>query len=571
MTDEISSAARVRPVPSSLQDPDSLAGKIESLTLADGAEAVPHPKGRHLQLMLDGDSLRWPDLIGILEADSVEVTLASVARARMIRSREGALRSLRSPSNTQVYGWNRALGPLKDHQLTDAEQKQFQINVLKSHAAGIGEYLSAPIARLALIIRANTLARATTGVRPELVDRILSVLNAGIVPLMPEIGSLGTGDLQPMAAAGLCLIGEQIPAADRTGITTASEALRHSGLAQTFTLEAGEAIALISGSAVLSACLAAATVRVERQLGTFVGAFALFCEATRAEQQTFDPRLHIERRIPLEELANAHIRRLIDDSEWMTPAGRQRLGELTPRVQDSTSVRATPHKVTSVLHALQQTKQQLTWEVNASTANPLVLPNGNGDYEFVAGGNWDCSVLGHSTHSLNVHVTDIAVLSKDLASRLGSDAWSYGLPPSLSGGKAGLNSGMTLVHAVGASLIPEMHARSTPVSSLSFPIKGGQEDHNTMAMASVRNLVSNLDRFDVVLAVLVLMSAQGIDLIAPAMKNLRLGTGSHRIHTTIRKRIAPLQEDRYMTDEIKVMTEMVRSAQLNRLPQTEFP
>ncbi|GAA5157118.1 histidine ammonia-lyase [Pseudonocardia eucalypti] len=536
---------------------------LTSLTHGEGPALLPPPAAgsrRHLAITLDGDSLRWSDLVAILEAESVTVTLAPEARERMHRSRDGALRRL--AAGQRVYGWNQALGPLKDYPLEDEDQLQFQINILRSHAAGVGENLSAPIARLALILRANALARGTAGVRPAMVDRMLAVLNAGIVPLMPEIGSLGTGDLQPMAAAGLMLIGERVPAADRSGTTWADDALRRAGLPERFELHAGETLALISGSSVLSACYASAVRRVDSQIDTFLGAFALFCEATRAERQAFDPRLHTERRIPEQVVANDRIRNLIGGSAWMTPAGRARLGELRERVQDSTSVRATPHKVASVLHTLAEAKRFLAWEANASNSNPLVL-GGDGGYEFVMGGNWDCSILGHSAHSLNVQVTDLAVLAKDLTGRLASDLWSYGLPPALSGGKIGLNSGLTLVHAVAASLIPEMHARSTPVSSLSFPLKGGQEDHNTMAMASVRNLVSNVDRLDVVLAVSTLMSAQGVDLIAEAMTGLALGAGSKRVHTLVRSVIDPLGDDRYMTDDVERMTTLVRGGRIS--------
>ncbi|WP_064743036.1 HAL/PAL/TAL family ammonia-lyase [Pseudonocardia spinosispora] len=540
---------------------DQVSSGLASLTLTDGPDLLPLPDSpKHVRLTLDGDSLTWADAVSVLEADSVTVSLAESARELMTYTRSEALRQL--AEGQRVYGWNQALGPLKDHALADDDQLQFQVNILRSHAAGVGEYLSPPIARLALILRANALARATSGVRPEVIDRILAVLNSGITPLMPEIGSLGTGDLQPMAAAGLMLIGERVPAADSTGITWADEALRRAGLPASFALHAGEALSLISGSSVLSACYTAAVRRAEYQLDAFLGAFSMFCEATRAELQAFDLRLHAERHIPQEMLATTRILDLVAGTEWMTPGGRSRLGEIRPRVQDSTSVRSTPHKVASVLRTLDEAKQFLTWESNASNSNPLLLRCEDGSYEFVMGGNWDCSVLGHSAHSINVHMTDLAVLAKDLAARLANELWSYGLPASLSGGKVGLNSGMTLVHAVAASLIPEIHVRSTPVSSLSFPLKGGQEDHNTMAMASVRNLVSNLERIDVVLAVLALMSAQGIDLISVAMSGLSLGAGTQRVHTMVRSVIDRLEDDRYMTDDIERMILLVRGGRL---------
>lgn len=520
----------------------------------------PRTEEEVVGLTLDGGSLAWGDLEALLAARAARISLEDAARRRMRSYREGALRRLATEPDLRIYGWNQALGPLKDRALGAQDLKLFQANVLKSHAAGVGDSLSAPVARLALVLRANTLARGTAGVRPELVQRILDVVSAGITPLMPAIGSMGTGDLQPMAAAGLALTGEDVQVRDATGtLRPAREALTAAGLAPRFPLEAGEAIALISGSAVFSACLSVATVRASRSLGTFLGGLAVFCEASRAEADAFDPRMHAERHIAVEDEAIERILALVGDSQWMTDQARRRAGETQPRIQDSTSVRSVPHQVATVMQELQRTRKALTNEANASTCNPMVLPNGHGGFDFLMGGNWDCTLLGQAAQSLNVGMTRLAVLSKDLAGRLAHDGWNHGLPPSLSGGQIGLNSGMTLVHTTGASLIPEMQVRASPVSILSFPLKGGQEDHHTMAMASVRNLYANLESLEVVLSTLLLMSCQAIDLLREPLGELEMATGSQRIHEVVRERVPVLVEDRIMSQDIDAVTDLVRS------------
>lgn len=539
----------------------------EAPTPSLGSACRPHaPVFESEELVLDGSSLTWADVERLLAGDPCKVVLSEVAATHMRATRTSALQQFEENPALRVYGWNQALGPLKDRPLSPGDQLQFQKNILLSHHAGVGKNLPAHVARLALVIRANSLARGTAGVRPEMVQRILDVVNCGAAPLMPDTGSMGTGDLQPMAAAGLYITGvEGTQALCPNGdVHTAQEIFTHFGVEPTFEFAAGEAIALISGSAVLSASLANALAHVSAQVDTFLGGFALFAEATRAEKQAFDVRMHRERHIPDEERAAQSILALIADSRWSTFEGRERAGELAPRVQDATSVRSVPHQLASILQEMSRARLEIEREINASTCNPILLPTNDGGYEFLAGGNWDATVLGHVAHTLNVCLTRLAVLSKDLSGRLIYEGWNFGLPASLAGGVLGLNSGMTLLHSTGAALIPEMQVRANPVGTLSFPIKGGQEDHNTMAMAAVHNLESNIRRFNTLLAVLVLMGAQGIYLLAPTMGELSLGTGSGRLYAQLREQIAPLDEDRVLTHDLATATALVASGALAR-------
>ncbi|MEU1394263.1 MULTISPECIES: aromatic amino acid ammonia-lyase [unclassified Nonomuraea] len=526
--------------------------------------AAPAPPGAApvLNLVLDGGRFALRDAFAILAGRPVLARVSEAARARMAQSRAGALAAL---SGQRVYGWNQALGPLKDRPLSPEEAEQFQRNVLRSHAAGVGPAFPDDVVRLALILKANQMARAKMGVRPEVPQRLLSLVNAGVVPVMPQIGSLGTGDLQPQAAAGLAALGEDAPVHYRGETGPASQMLPRAGLPASFTFEAGEALPIVSGSTVLAATLMHAVHRATVLADQAEGAFALFMEATRAERGSLDARTHRERHIPEEDAVAARLRAMVAGSEWMTEEGRRRLdpANYTPRVQDAVSVRAAPHIMAGLRQVLAAIRRTLAREANSSTSNPLVFRREGGPgYEFVMGGNWDGSIMGHLADSLNAEITDLGVLSQELSGRLLSPRWSYGLPANLAGGSVGLNSGMVQAQSVAAAVVPEMQVRAHPAGTLSRPVKDGQEDHNTMAMASARDLHANLDRLEIVLAVQYLMAAQGIDLIAAKMAGLPLGTATRALHDELRRHVAPLGDDRYLTPDLERTISLVHAGGL---------
>ncbi|MDO5094360.1 MAG: aromatic amino acid ammonia-lyase [Propionibacteriaceae bacterium] len=524
-------------------------------------EAVVGLEKTVLSLALNGASLTWRDLAGALSAEHLDITLDPVARQLMGHARAAGLAALEADPQLRVYGWNQALGPFKDRRLEPEEQLRFQVNVLRSHSTGLGEVLPWRVARLALIVRANCLARGTSGARPELVDRMTEAVNLGLVPVIPGTGSMGMGDLQPMAAAGLALTGDAAGRVMRDDgqERSAPQAWAAVGREPEFQLATGEAIALISGSAVLTAHLAYAVEEVYRQVETFLGAFALFCEAARVEKSAFDPRIHAERHMPWETQANELILRLMGDSQWATGEGRLRAGELAPRIQDATSVRSVPHQVGLILRELERAREDVTREANSSTCNPLLTPDPTGEgYQFLSGGNWDATVLGQAAQSVNGCLARLAVLTKDLGARLLHDGWSHGLRAGLSGGEVGLNSGMLLLHTSAAALIPEIQLMANPVGALSFPLKGGQEDFHTMAMAAVGGLVSNSRRFDQLLAVLFIISGQGIHLLEEPMRGLALGAGSARVYGRLRDQVVPLGADRVLSPEVDGLVDSIR-------------
>ncbi|GAA4623592.1 histidine ammonia-lyase [Actinoallomurus vinaceus] len=528
------------------------------------AAAEPVRPDAPVRLVLDGSHLTVRDAYDVLDGRPVDVRLAGSAVAAMRRSRAGAIAAL--AKGARVYGWNQALGPLKDRPLDDRQQRRFQLNVLLSHAAGVGPALPDRVARLALILKANQMARGDEGVRPELPQRLLDLVNAGIAPVMPQIGSLGTGDLQPQAAAGLVAIGGPAPARYRGTEAPAARILAMAGLRRDFEFQQGEALPMISGSTVVAALFLDVMHRAEALADVAEGTFALFLEATRAEQSALDPRTHDERHIPEQSAIAARLRTLIRGTQWMTDRGRAQLDTALgqqphPRVQDSVAVRAAPHIMAVLRRDLAADTVIVEREANSSTSNPLVFPTAGG-YEFVMGGNWDGAMMGHAADSLNADLADLGVLSQELSGRLLSPRWSYGLPANLAGGEVGLNSGMVQVQTVAAALVPEMQAGAFPAGVLSRPVKDGQEDHNTMAMASVRHTDANVDRLATILAVQYLMTTQGIDLIRDKMAGLPLGQGTQALHDAVRRRVPKLIDDRWMSPDLQAATDMVNNGEL---------
>ncbi|TYB46263.1 aromatic amino acid lyase [Actinomadura chibensis] len=383
------------------------------------------PDGPVVPLRLDGNSLTVEQAFRVLTAPRLRVSLAAAATRTMSGYRRDAvaLVTRRSPPPPRVYGWNQALGPLKDRPITPAESKEFQKRVLASHGVATEPVLPGRIARLALVIRANQMARGHMGVRPELPGKFLELVNKGVTPVLPQVGSLGSGDLQPMAVAGQVATGtggcaSWVRPGGPTRVGRAADILRAAGIAPA-ELEMGEALPIMSGSTVVAASAVAALHRARAQADHAEGAFALFMEALRAEAGSLDPRTHDERRIPEERAVAARLRRLVRGSEFMTDRTRVRFNpEDSHRVQDAVSVRAAPHILASLRRNMDHVGKVLAPEMNASTSNPLVFREAGGGVEFVMGGNWDGAVLGHSLDALNAGLVDAGVLSQELSARL---------------------------------------------------------------------------------------------------------------------------------------------------------
>ncbi|MCR2821694.1 HAL/PAL/TAL family ammonia-lyase [Lederbergia panacisoli] len=512
-------------------------------------------------LILDGYSLTYENIVEFIEHPSVQVTLTEAAKDR-VKHYRAAVDQWLIEDKKAIYGVTTGLGKLKDYVVDEHDQNQFQQNILLSHAVGIGPDFPESVVRLAMLIRANVLARGHSGVRVEMIERILLLLNKGVIPSVPQIGSLGVGDLQPMAHIGLCMVGAPEGRATYNGEEGKSpDLLEKANIAPVyFELKAKEALALIDGSTMVLAASLYAYYQAEQLCNIADMAAAMTIEATRGELDALDPRIHSANNLQTEQETAQILRALLTGTEWCTASGRERLGEFSPRVQDAVSIRSTAQVHGAIKDVLLYVKSVFIREMNASKDNPLIFTDGI-KFESLSGGNYHGSHLAYALDFMGVVITDLAMISERRSVRLLDPIMSYGLPANLIA-VAGLNTGFALVHANATALVSEMRILAAPSSVGSIPSKGNQEDHNSMAMSGVRKLMEIIDRAQQILAIELLLSAQAIDLISENMKGLTMGKGTSILHKWIRRSINPMWEDRYVLSDLQKMIEFVQKGQI---------
>ncbi|MBS4219635.1 aromatic amino acid lyase [Bacillus sp. FJAT-49711] len=517
----------------------------------------------HKNLILDGYSLTYEKIIEFIENPSVQITL-SESTVERVKDYRSAVDQWLIEEKKAIYGVTTGLGKLKDYVVDEQDQNQFQRNILLSHAVGLGPDFPEEVVRLAMLIRANVLARGHSGVRVEMIERLLVMLNKGVIPCVPQIGSLGVGDLQPMAHIGLCMVGAPEGRATYNGKKGGSpDLLAKANITPVyFELKAKEALALIDGSTMVLASSLYAYYQAEQLCNIADMAAAMTIEATRGEMDALDPRIHNANNLQTEQETAQILSSLLTGTEWCTSSGRERLGEFSPRVQDAVSIRSTAQIHGAIKDVLQYVKSVFVREMNASKDNPLIFKNGVA-FESLSGGNYHGGHLAYALDFMGVVMTDLAMISERRSARLLDPIMSYGLPANLIA-VAGLNTGFALVHANATALVSEMRILAAPASIGSIPSKGNQEDHNSMAMGAVRKLMEIIERVQQILAIELLLSAQSIDLISENMKGLTMGKGTSILHQWIRQSINPMWEDRYVLADLQKMIEFVQTGQIGK-------
>ena len=492
-------------------------------------------------IALDGRELSLEDVERVAVA-RMRVELGAAARARMEESRRIVEAALEGP--VPVYGVSTGFGKLSDTAIPPNERKPLQVNLLRSHATGVGDPFPETVARGIMVLRANTLAGGHCGVRPVLCDRLLEYLNDGVYPRIPSQGSVGaSGDLAPLAHLGLTLIGEGEIWHDADW-RPSGEACRARGF-QPLELEAKEGLALINGTQVMTAIGALTLLGAERLVEAAEVAGALSLEASRGTRTAFREEIHLVRphRGQLES-AN-RLRALLDEGSAISDSHAD-----CGRVQDAYSLRCMPQVHGAVRDALRYVRGVLEVEINAATDNPLVFTEAAG--AILSGGNFHGAPIAAALDFLAIALTDLAAISERRIAML-IDTESSGLPAFLAA-RPGLQSGLMMHQVTAAALVSESKGLAHPASVDTVPTSANKEDHVSMGVWAARKAARVLRNAEHVVAIELLAASQGIDLLRPLRSSDRLEAA----HATVRERVAVLRDDRPGSPDIESLAELIR-------------
>jgi len=442
-----------------------------------------------------------------------------------------------------AYGINTGFGKLSDVHIDAGQLRDLQRNLLRSHACGLGDPLPEDEVRAMMLLRANVLAKGFSGVRPEVIESLLLLLNRRIHPVVPARGSVGaSGDLAPLAHLALPLIGEGEVFVEGRRIPSAL-ALLQAGIAP-LVLEAKEGLALLNGTQAITAVGALALVRALRvaELADLAGAMTL--EALLGTPTPFDERIQAVRPHAGQMAAAAHLRALLADSEI-----RESHRHNDPRVQDAYCLRCMPQVHGAVRDALTHARAALLIESGAATDNPLVFAEG----DVLSGGNFHGAPLGLALDYAAIALTTLMGIAERRIDRLVNPDINEGLPPFLSR-TPGVSSGLMIAHVAAAALLNEAKVLAHPASADSVPTSGGKEDHVSMGMTAAlkfRQVVENAERL---LAIELFCAAQGLEYRLPLKPALRVGKAVAAIRTLVR----PLANDRVLSPELEALSAAIR-------------
>jgi histidine ammonia-lyase len=502
-----------------------------------------------MTVLLDGNSLTVEDVMRCARG-SVPVAAAPGALAAMAQSRAIIDRAV--ARGETMYGINTGFGKLANVRIAPEQLERLQVNLIRSHAAGAGPPLPPEVVRAMMLLRANVLLRPTSGVRPALAEALVALLNSGVLPWVPEQGSVGaSGDLAPLAHLALVLMGEgQVRRPDGQREATAA-ALGLAGLTP-FRFAPKEGLSFINGTQAQTALLALLVHDAEILWRSALGAAAMSLEALRGTPTPLDPRIHANRPHEGQVRAAALMRGLLETSEI-----RESHREDDPRVQDAYSLRCTPQVLGAVADAIGFARRVAEVELNASTDNPLVL----GEHEVLSGGNFHGQPVAQALDFLAIALTTLQALSERRIERLVNPDLSQGLPAFLTR-DPGLSSGHMMVQITAASLVAESRTMAYPASIGSIPTDANQEDFVPMGMAAAfkaRRILANAQQ---VVGAEFLCAAQGLEFLRP----LRPGRGVEALYRTIRTMPDPvtaLEDDRPPSGDLERLARAVREGALD--------
>jgi histidine ammonia-lyase len=473
-----------------------------------------------------------------------KVDVGEAARGRVREARRRVQKIL--SGGRAVYGVNTGFGALANTRIRPEAGRELQRSLLRSHAAGVGPFVEPEVVRGMMAVRVKTLATGLSGVRVELVDALAAMLNSGVVPAVPEHGSLGaSGDLAPLAHIGLCLCGEGRALEDGKAVP-ASDALSGRGL-EPFDLEEKEGLSLINGTDGMLAMLVLALADLELLLDTADLAAAMSVEGAFGTDRVFREELHAVRPHPGQAASAANIHRMLAGSGIVS-------SHLTSDhlVQDAYSLRCAPVVCGAARDTLAFAAQTAERELRSVTDNPVVLPDGG--VESV--GNFHGEPLAFALDFLAIAASEVGAISERRIDRLLDPARSQGLPAFLAT-EPGVNSGYMIAHYTAAALAEENRRLANPASTGSLPTSAMQEDHNSMGWGAARKLRGVLTNLARILAVELLCAARAIEFRTP----LEPAPATRAALEKMRANVSPAESDRFLSDDLKVVQDLVESGE----------
>ncbi len=497
-------------------------------------------------VIIDGETLTL-DATERVACDFDAVVFPAEARGRVARSRSVIDSALET--DAIIYGVTTGFGKLSDIRIRHEQIQELQLNLLRSHACGVGDPLHETEVRAALLLRANALAKGFSGVRPEVIQTLAELLNRRVHPVIPSRGSVGaSGDLAPSAHMALVLVGEGDALFEGERMP-GGEAMRRAGI-PLLELKAKEGLSLLNGTQFMAGVGGLALRRALTLVDSADVAGALSLEVLLGTPVASDPRIQEVRPHPGQKQAASNIRSLLEESAIVE--SHKDCG----RLQDAYSLRCIPQVHGAARDALAHICEVLEREINSATDNPLVFPD---DGAILAGGNFHGAPLAYVLDYAAIALSDLANISERRLERLVNPDLS-GLPAFLIS-NPGLSSGYMILQVMAASLVSENKILAHPASVDSIPTSGNKEDHVSMGMSAALKLRTIVENVETVLAGEILAACQALEFRKP----LQPGLGTRKAYALVRRSIPALESDREVSPDVRAIAQMIRAKQFSRL------
>jgi histidine ammonia-lyase len=505
-----------------------------------------------MSIVLTGNDLTFSQLYAVA-VQHEPVSLATEAVTRMKASRAVVDRLV--ASGETAYGINTGFGKLASVRISSEQVRQLQINLVRSHACGIGTPLNEVETRAMILLRANALAKGLSGIRPVVVETLCAMLNAGVHPIIPSQGSVGaSGDLAPLAHLAQVVIGEGQAHYKREKLT-GGEALKRAGIIAVV-LEAKEGLSLLNGTQGMLALLSLSLRETDILADTADIAAALSLDALRGSPGAFDARIMHARAYPGAGTAARNLAHLNEGSQIRES---HRSADKDTRVQDAYSLRCTPQVHGAVRDSLSQARETALVELNSATDNPLVFVKEKDSGDIISGGNFHGQPLAMAADQVAIAIATLSGISERRIEQMTNPLTSM-LPAFLTP-DPGLNSGFMIAQVTAAALTSENRALATPHSVDSISTSGNQEDYVSMGMSGARRLERMLHNLRYILAIELLCACQGIDLLAP----LQTGKLAKKAYQAIRAASPKVTADRSLAPDIDAIAQIVGSSTIARI------